>query len=120
MIDQEAVEHELLSLATEDWTHLWEAASVCARLFPGATEHEIRESVRLAADTMIATGWLELTNVSFSAPDKPLSKPEISTLLSDPRIWDHRSERVAQIAATKVGMDKYFGSREAWQKPPSE
>jgi hypothetical protein len=112
VIDQAAVEREVLSLATEDWTHAWELVSVCSRMFPNDDQPSVRNAVRLAIERLVERGLVQLSSVWYPN-EKEIARPsEVGKLLDRPSVWEYQGDMIALIGATSAGMDEYFGRRE--------
>ncbi len=112
MIDQAAVEREVLSQATEDWTHAWELVSACSQMFPKDDLPSVRSAVRLAIERLVERGLVQLSSVWHPSEEEIARPSEVGKLLDDPSVWEYQGDTIALICATDAGMDEYFGRRE--------
>lgn len=117
-MNQTKIEQEVLSLATEDWSDLWDLTSICSRMFPEADAQAIQKVVAVAVRQLFDRGMLELCWFAWEEQTRePLRPDEVVGVLADSSrwVWTESLPNVRpQVSATDEGMDKYFGSRQAW------
>jgi len=101
------IEHEILSLATEDYQGLWEIRSQVVQLWP-ALGQDVEEALSKAVLNLLDRGWLfeGLLDGRATALRRDRAREVLrSAPVSAP---PHEGSRDLWIAATEAGERAYF------------
>ncbi len=104
-----AIEHEILSLATEDYQGLWEIRSQVEQLWP-APGLDVRERLAKATLSLLERGWVEIFEGPLDGRATALPREAAKAILPGTTAWDLPQEgsRDLWIAATDAGDRAYF------------
>lgn len=108
-MSMQPIEHEILSLATEDYQALWEIRSQVEQLWP-ALGQDVKEAVTQAALNLLERGWVEIFEGLLDGRPTALARDLAKEALRSPTAWDLPQEgmRDLWIASTDTGERAYF------------
>jgi len=108
-MSSQAIEREILSLATEDYQALWEIRSQVEQLWP-ALYDDAKEAVTQATLKLLARGWVEIFEGLLDDRANALPQDVAKEVLRDATAWDlpREGSRDLWIAATKAGERACF------------
>jgi hypothetical protein len=103
------IEHEILSLATEDYQALWEIRSQVEQLWP-ARDHDVKEAVTQAALNLLERGWVEIFEGLLDGRANALPQDLAKETLRSATAWELPQEgsRDLWIASTDTSEQAYF------------
>ena len=103
------IEHEILSLATEDYQALWEIRSQVEQLWP-ALGQDVKEAVTQAVLNLLERGWIEIFEGLLDGRPPALARDLAKETLRGATVWDlpQADSRDLWIAATDAGEQAYF------------
>jgi len=103
------IEHEILSLATEDYQGLWEIRSQVVQLWP-ALGQDVEEALSKAVLNLLDRGWIELFEGLLDGRATALRRDRAREVLRSAPVWapPHERSRDLWIAATEAGERAYF------------
>ncbi len=105
----QAIEHEILSLATEDYQGLWEIRSQVEQLWP-ALGQDVKKTVTQAALNLLERGWVEIFEGVLDGRATALPQDVAKKILRGATAWDlpQEGERDLWIASTDAGEQAYL------------
>ena len=96
----QAIEHEILSLATEDYQGLWEIRSQVEQLWP-ALGQDVKKTVTQAALNLLERGWVEIFEGVLDGRATSLPQDVAKETLRGATAWDLRKRASATCGSLR-------------------
>jgi hypothetical protein len=111
-IGESPVAREVLSLAVDDFTGVWEVAAIVASLDPALDDEAVRETARKETVGLVTAGLLDVfVGPWVGTAPKALTGNEAAAAVSDPVAYARppTAPILAYVMATSRGEAAYFG-----------
>ena len=109
-MDKKVAQHDILWMATDDWTGLWEVAWSLQTLWPELRGEPAEQKGRALLSELLDDGLIYLCFFGEGNKEKRVSRQKAHELLNDPENWEPPEGFIEHVrfAATEEGERRMF------------